>query len=81
MIYCAGLELHALSSPMGTRYALDVVWSHSQPLENEATEVGGSVDSQSSCSIATFVSTSLTKPTKPQLSGVFMAILNMSPTS
>ena len=24
MIYCAGLELHALSSPTETRYALDI---------------------------------------------------------
>ena len=25
MIYCAGLELHALSSPTGTRYALELI--------------------------------------------------------
>ena len=25
MIYCTGLELHALSSPTGTRYALGIV--------------------------------------------------------
>ena len=64
------------------RQKLHVVWSHSQPLENEVTEVGGSVDSQSSCSIVTFVLTSLTKPTKLlELSGIFVAILKMSPTS
>ena len=27
MIYCAGLELHALLSPMGTRYALGTLYN------------------------------------------------------